>query len=203
MPFSKLSGDHQGDVAHQGDSATSTPPRLKAATMSTLRHVLPIEPLNAGAFRRYGDVIEAGDSAERFTVNQGSATRYHDLAKVDVAAEHGHPVISIFRAQPCDLPLHLRLLERHPIGSQAFVPMGNQPYLVVVAAPDKPLYAEHIHCFRASPGQGVNFARGTWHHPVLPLHSVCDFLVIDRGGPAKLPNCEEHALDELELWIEA
>lgn len=171
--------------------------------MSTRRHVMPIEPLSAEAFRRYGDVIEASDSAEHFTVNQGDATRYHDLATVDVAAEHGHPVISIFRAQPCHLPLRLRLLERHPIGSQAFIPMGSHPYLVVVAAADTPLSAQSIRCFRASPGQGVNFARGTWHHPVLPLHSVCDFLVIDRGGPAKLPNCEEHALDELELWIEA
>ena len=67
--------------------------------MSTRRHVMPIEPLSAGAFRRYGDVIEASDSAEQFTVNQGDATRYHDLATVEVAAEHGHPVISIFRAQ--------------------------------------------------------------------------------------------------------
>lgn len=171
--------------------------------MSTRRHVIPIEPLSVGAFRRYGDVIEASDSAEQFTVNEGNATRYHDLATVDVAAERGHPVISIYRAQPCSFPLRLRLLERHPIGSQAFIPMEKQPYLVIVAAADTPLSAQHIHCFRASPGQGVNFARGTWHYPVLPLHSVCDFLVIDRGGPAKLPNCEELALDELELWIEA
>ncbi|WP_372528888.1 ureidoglycolate lyase [Piscinibacter sp.] len=171
--------------------------------MSTHRHIVPIEPLDAGAFRRYGDVIEASDSAEHFTVDQGAATRYHDLAKVDVAAERGHPVISIFRAQPCRLPLHLRLFERHPIGSQAFVPMQDQPYLVLVAAADTPLHAQHIRCFRASPGQGVNFARGTWHHPVLPLHSVCDFLVIDRGGPARLPNCEEGSVDELELWIQA
>jgi len=171
--------------------------------MSTRRHIVPIEPLSAEAFGRYGDVIEASDSAEHFTVDQGRATRYHDLAKVDVAAEHGHPVISIFRAQPCKLPLRLRLLERHPIGSQAFIPLHISPYLVVVAAGDTPLVAPHIRCFQASPGQGVNFARGTWHHPVLPLHSVCDFLVIDRGGPATLPNCEERALDELELWIEA
>lgn len=172
--------------------------------MSTRRHIMPIEPLSAGVFRRYGDVIEASDSAEQFTVNEGNATRYHDLATVDVAAERGHPVISIYRAQPCNFPLRLRLLERHPIGSQAFIPMGNHPYLVIVAAADTPPSAQHIHCFRASPGQGVNFARGTWHYPVLPLHAVCDFLVIDRGGPSKVPNCEELALDdELELWIEA
>ena len=169
--------------------------------MST--HSVPIEPLDADAFRRYGDVIEASDSAEHFTLDQGRATRYHDLAQVDVAAERGHPVLSIFRAQPCRLPLHLRLLERHPIGSQAFVPLQPHPYLLVVAAADTPLHAQHIRCFRASPGQGVNFARGIWHHPVLPLDSVCDFLVIDRGGPSALPNCEECALDDLELWIEA
>jgi ureidoglycolate lyase len=171
--------------------------------MSTPRRIVPIEPLSADAFRRYGDVIEASDSAEPFAVDQGRATRYHDLARVDVAEQRGHPVMSIFRAQPCKLPLQLRLLERHPIGSQAFIPMGSHSYLVVVAAADMPLDARHIRCFRASPGQGVNFARGTWHHPVLPLQSVCDFLVIDRGGPAMPPNCEECALDDLELWLQA
>jgi ureidoglycolate lyase len=175
----------------------------EVATMSTPRHIMPIEALGAQAFRRYGDVIEASESAEPFSVDESRATRYHDLAKVDVAEQRGHPVVSILRVQPCRLPLQLRLLERHPIGSQAFIPMGSHAYLVVVAAADTPLDAQHIRCFRASPGQGVNFARGTWHHAVLPLHSVCDFVVIDRGGPATPPNCEERALDELDVWIQA
>ena len=87
------------------------------------RQVLTIEPLSSEAFIPFGDVIEASDAARHFPINDGYAERYHDLARVDVASGGGRALINIFRAKPRGLPFELRLLERHPLGSQAFVPL--------------------------------------------------------------------------------
>ena len=160
-----------------------------------------IEPLSGQAFAPFGDVIEVSDSARHFSINAGYAERYHDLARVEVAG--GRPLISIFRARPRTLPMALTLLERHPLGSQAFMPLSRLPYLVVVAPaadatrPD----LSRLRCFLAGPGQGVNYAAGTWHHPLLALQSECDFLVVDRGGAATDHNCDEFALDGLALMV--
>ena len=161
------------------------------------------EPLSAEAFAPFGDVIEVSDSARHFSINAGYAERYHDLARVDVASAGGRPLISIFRARPRTLPLALTLLERHPLGSQAFMPLSRLPYLVVVAPaadatrPD----LSRLRCFLAGPGQGVNYAAGTWHHPLLALQAECDFLVVDRGGAATDHNCDEFPLDGLALMV--
>ena len=169
----------------------------------TPRQVLIPEPLSAEAFKPYGDVIEAGDAALRFGVNRGDALRFHDLAKVDVLAADGRPIISIFRALPHALPLRLTMMERHPLGSQAFVPLGPQPYLVVVSLAGPPPEPAQLRCFLAAPGQGINYARGTWHHPLLALQATSDFLVVDRGGPPLPTNCDEHPLEGPPVWVEA
>ena len=161
------------------------------------------EPLSGQAFAPFGDVIEVSDSARHFSINAGYAERYHDLARVDVASAGGRPLISIFRARPRTLPLALTLLERHPLGSQAFMPLSRLPYLVAVAPaadatrPD----LSRLRCFLAGPGQGVNYATGTWHHPLLALQAECDFLVVDRGGAATDHNCDEFPLDGLALMV--
>jgi ureidoglycolate lyase len=165
------------------------------------RHILTIEPLSAEAFKPFGDVIEASDAARHFPINDGYAERYHDLARVDVASGGGHALINIFRAKPRSLPFQLLMLERHPLGSQAFVPLSPLRYLVVVApAADQP-DASELRCFEAAPGQGVNYARGTWHHPLIALHADCDFLVIDRGGAADDANCDIYTLTGFSFWI--
>jgi ureidoglycolate lyase len=169
----------------------------------TPRHVLTAEPLSAAAFGPYGDVIEAGDAARRYGVNRGDAVRYDDLAKVDVLAAGGRPVVGIFRALPHTLPMQLTVMERHPLGSQAFVPLGSQPFLVVVAPAGPPPLPAQLRSFIAAPGQGINYARGTWHHPLLALGATSDFLVIDRGGPPLPANCDEHALDGVPVWVQA
>ena len=94
-------------------------------------------PLTRAAFAPFGDVIAADAAAHHYPINEGTTERFHDLAKVDVSAAGGRPLISIFRARPRTLPFPLRMLERHPLGSQAFVPLTRLPYLVVVA-PGKP-----------------------------------------------------------------
>ena len=171
--------------------------------MSTSRRQILIETLTAEAFAPFGDVIEVSDRARHFPINQGSTERYHDLARLDVAGSNGHAILSIFRATPRCLPMQLLLLERHPLGSQAFMPLSQLPYLVVVAgAGDQPDLAR-MRCFCAAPIQGVNYARGTWHHPLLALHAASDFLVLDRGGADTDANCDEYPLTDASYWIGA
>jgi ureidoglycolate lyase len=137
------------------------------------------EPLTRAAFAPFGDVIAADESARHYPINGGTTERYHDLANVDVSAEGGRALISIFRAQPRILPFAVAMLERHPLGSQAFVPLTRRPYLVVVAPAEE---ATAMRAFLVKDGIGVSYARGIWHHPLLALEEQSDFLVVDRGG---------------------
>jgi len=152
-----------------------------------MRDLAP-EPLTAEAFAPFGDVIEAGPRAEVIAINYGHTTRFNDLAQIDV--EGGHAIVSIFRGRPLDPP-HLKIFERHPLGSQSFTPLSGRPFLVAVAPPGD-LDPAAIRVFRAGPHQGVNYAKGTWHHYLLPLEAESDFLVIDRAGPGE-------NLDEVEI----
>jgi ureidoglycolate lyase len=148
---------------------------------------LPVEPLTPDAFAPFGEVIEPEAARTAYGVNDGTSQRFHALGHV--TCHGGAPVISIFRAQPRALPFAVAMLERHPRGSQAFMPLSDAPYLVVVAAdPASPPRA-----FLAR-GQGVNFRAGTWHHPLLALERTSDFLVVDREGEDD--NCDEARLGE-------
>ena len=139
------------------------------------------KPLTRESFAPFGDVIET-EGAEEVSINEGTTTRFHDLAKVDTAENGGRPLISIFRGQPRPRPIQLRMMERHLVGSQAFIPLQNRPYLVVVAARNDTVGPEDLHVFRARGNQGVNYHRGVWHHPLLVLEPNSDFLIVDRGG---------------------
>ncbi|MBB3170192.1 ureidoglycolate lyase [Simiduia aestuariiviva] len=154
------------------------------------------QPLTAEAFAPFGDVIEARPDGQHngtvIPINDGYTQRFHDLATIDVAEQNGRPLVSIFRSQPLPLPLQLHKLERHPLASQAFMPLSGEPYLVVVA-PAGDLDPKAIKAFTAKPHQGVNYHRGTWHHFCLALNKPCDFLVIDRGGDGH--NCDEAVLE--------
>ena len=150
------------------------------------------EPLTREAFAPFGDVIEASDAVRHFTINCGNTERYHDLAHID-PGEGGRVIVSIFRGQPRSLPFRVGMMERHPLGSQAFVPMSGRPYLVVVAPAGLAPPASDLRCFVARGDQGVNYGRGVWHHPLLALDTISDFLVIDRSGSAL--NCDEVTLD--------
>jgi ureidoglycolate lyase len=156
--------------------------------MRTLRP----EPLTAAAFAPFGDVIELA-GARQIPINAGTTTRFHDLAAVDVLAEGGRTLINLFRALPRAEPVRLSLMERHPLGSQAFLPLANAPYLVVVAEDDAGRPGA-LRAFISNGWQGVNYARNVWHHPLLALGEVRDFIVVDRGGEGV--NLEEFPLGE-------
>lgn len=168
---------------------------------SPTRRVLLLEPLSAARFAPYGDVIEATPDAPHHGINDGFAERYHDLARIDTARDGGRTLVNIFRTRPRALPLQLSVMEHHRLGSQLFMPLSPQRFIVVVAEAGPVLRAEALKAFVASPGQGVNLARGTWHHPLLALNAGGDFLVIDRGGPGPAEDCVVQALDQQEIWI--
>lgn len=157
---------------------------------------LSIEPLTRAAFAPFGDVIET-QGAKQIPINLGTTMRFHDLAKIDVADEGGRPLVNLFRGQPRTLPFEVTMLERHPLGSQAFVPLTDRPYIVVVA-PAGDLDASKIRAFVTSGWQGVNYAKGVWHHPLIALGEVSDFIVVDRGGDGR--NLNEQNLPE-SLWL--
>jgi len=155
--------------------------------------MLRMEPLTREAFAPFGDVIETA-GARHFPINGGTTERYHDLALIDVSTAGGRPIANLFRAQPRAWPVEIGMMERHPLGSQAFVPLAGARYAVVVA-PAGEFDPAGLRAFWAEAGQGVNYARGVWHHPLLAFGSVSDFLVIDRGGNGE-PNCDEITLAE-------
>ena len=163
-------------------------------------------PLNAENFAPFGDVIEPETAKETRTINDGNTIRFHDLAELTLLTDGGKPLINIFRTTPLALPLKLSMMERHPLSSQAFIPLSNNPYLVVVA-PAGELIESEIKVFRASANQGVNYHPGTWHHYSLALEGISDFLVVDRGaslehaagdkGDPTEDNCDEVKLSQL------
>jgi len=160
-------------------------------------NTLTLEPLTRAAFKPFGDVIEL-DGAQHFPINGGTTERFHDLARVDVGAEEGgRPLINVFRGQPRAQPVEIAMMERHPLGSQAFLPLGVVSYLVVVA-PAGEFDVSRLRAFLTRGWQGVNYARGVWHHPLIVLDVAADFIVVDRGG--KEANCEEtYLLESFQL----
>ena len=147
------------------------------------------EPLTAAAFAPFGEVLEAAGAPDRI-INRGLCGRWHDRARLDFG--DGRAGMSVFLAEARALPYALDLLERHPDGSQAFVPIHANPWLVTVA-PDAGGVPGTPRAFRAGPGQGINLHRGTWHGVLTPLAAPGLFAVVDRIGPGA--NLEEHPLD--------
>ena len=160
---------------------------------------LAVHPLSKPEFAPFGDVVET-DGAELRLINKGSTERFHDLATIDVSDERGEAIVSLFRGRPFPLPIDIAMMERHPLGSQLFYPLAKRPYLAVVA-PDEDGRPGQPRAFFCQPGKGVNYAKNTWHHPLLSLEEVSDFLVIDREGPGS--NLEEYEYQGVCYRIDA
>lgn len=149
-------------------------------------------PLTREAFAPFGDVLDT-DWPNHFPINGGMAERFHDLAPVEAEGPNARVVISIFRGTPYAFPLKLALVERHPFGSQAFMPLGAKPFLIAVCQ-DTPDGPGAPHAFVTAPGQGVSYPRNTWHAVLTPIGEAQDFLIVDRDGDGV--NLEEHLFDE-------
>jgi ureidoglycolate lyase len=157
---------------------------------ATTTRTLTVEPLTAEAFAPWGDVIEATGAS--FPINGGMCDRFHDLARMEFVGEGGRAGISVGWGRPYPLPHAFDLVERHPLGSQAFVPMTEDPFLVIVA-PDEGGRPGRPRVFITAPGQGVNYLRNVWHGVLTPLGRAAPFLIVDRIGPGV--NLEEFRYD--------
>ena len=144
------------------------------------------EPIDPASFSPFGEVLDAAGDPDRL-INRGLCGRWHDRAALDFA--DGRAGVSIFRAEPRSLPYTLDMVERHPEGSQTFLPMTEHPFLVIVA-PDERGRPGTPRAFLTAPHQGVNLRRGTWHGVLTPLRAPGLFAVVDRIGPGA--NLEEH-----------
>jgi ureidoglycolate lyase len=155
---------------------------------------LNLSELTRESFAPFGELITL-DDAEHFPINQGSTERFHALSQVDVGDEGGKPIISLFRGQAFFLPFQLRVMERHPLGSQSFIPITNNStnqYLVIVAPAEcqtKEEIMQKLNAFLVKGFRGVTYAKGVWHHPLISLDQEQDFIVVDRKGPGN--NCDE------------
>ena len=149
---------------------------------------LALERLTPEAFAPFGDVI-APDPARALMINGGTTTRFHELARAEALGEDAGVIISIFRGEPRRFPYTLDMMERHPFGSQSFSPLSQHPFLVVVAE-DQGGVPARPRVFLAAGGQGVNYRVNVWHHPLMAIGTVSDFLVVDRAGPGN--NLEEY-----------
>ena len=145
-----------------------------------------IQPITAEAFAPFGELIDCSGAPDKL-INQGQCGRYHDRAGLDFV--DGWAGLSLFNANPRALPYQLDLVERHPEGSQAFIPMTEHPFLVIVAPNDAGEPGTPL-AFETQPGQAINFHRGTWHGVLTPLHAPGLFAVVDRIGPGD--NLQEH-----------
>lgn len=154
--------------------------------------IITAEPLTREAFAEYGDVLDTGGDSH-YPVNGGKAVRYHDLARVEAEGPNARVLISLFRGAPHEFPLSLKMVERHPFGSQAFMPLSPRPFLVVVChdgdeGPAQP------RAFVTLPGQGVSYPRNAWHGVLTAIGESQDFFVVDRGGDGS--NLEKFFFEE-------
>jgi len=156
---------------------------------------IKIADLTAEAFAPFGDVIDCDGDPDAI-INLGKCGRYHDRAQLDF--DGGSAGISFFKAELRSLPYEFGLLERHPLGSQAFIPMSEDGFLIIVAK-DAHGRPETPQAFLSKPGQGINFHKGTWHGVLTPLSGSGQFAVIDRIGPEN--NLEEILLETPHIVV--
>lgn len=149
------------------------------------------EPLTRDGFKAFGEVLETDGVTAEF-INDGHTRKFGDLAKL-TPGEGGRVQISIYRSDAIELPFRIRSMERHPLGSQAFFPLHDRPFPVVVAMGGGIPRPDAIRIFLSNGRQGVNIFPGVWHHYQLTLEQPSDYIVIDRHGAGE--NCEEILLD--------
>ena len=157
------------------------------------------QPLTSERFAPYGDVIET-TIKRAAAMNAARFDRVDDLCEIEMS-DSGRVAVSIARCRiAASLPHRIDMVERHPLGSQAFVPLTPCRMIVVVAPPEEGVEASDLRAFVSNGRQGINYHRGTWHMPLIAFDAGQEFLIIDRADDA--PNCDEHSLDEPVMLVE-
>ena len=149
--------------------------------MTIMTQTLEIHPLTKAVFAPFGDVIEADPATMRF-INGGTTERFHALSGAEALGDGARVILNLFRGQPRAFPYAIEMMERHPFGSQSFVPLNGRPFLVVVSK-DEDGKPGRPQVFLARGDQGVNYRANVWHYPLMALGQPSDFLIVDRDGP--------------------
>jgi ureidoglycolate lyase len=145
-----------------------------------MKIIINPKPITKENFSKFGDMITTND-IKPLEINNGYAKRFDDIANVDTSKDNGETIISIFSALKRSFPMKIDMMEKHPLGSQAFVPMKETTFLVFVAPKGNKPDLDKIEAFIVPPGMGVNYNPGTWHFPLIATEDM-NFLVVDRKG---------------------
>ena len=162
----------------------------------TERIIKPI-PMTKENFSKFGDMIGT-ENIKPIEINNGYANRFDDIAKIDTANNNGETTISIFSAFKRSFPMKIDMMEKHPLGTQAFIPMKETTFLTLVAPEGKKIEMDKIESFVVPKGKGVNYKTGIWHFPLISTEDM-DFLVVDRKGPGE--NLIVENLDQEEILL--
>jgi len=142
--------------------------------------VIKPKPISKENFKKFGDMITT-DDIKPLEINDGYAKRYDGIANLDAKKDSGESIISIFSALKRSFPMKIDMMEKHPLGSQAFIPMKETTFLAFVAPEaDKP-DLNKVEAFIIPKGVGVNYNAGIWHFPLIATENM-NFLVVDRKG---------------------
>ena len=160
------------------------------------KSIIPKE-ISKENFSKFGDVISI-KGIKHLNINNGYAKRYDDIANLNTSMENGKTTISIFSALKRSFPMKIDMMEKHPLGSQAFIPMKETTFLVLVAPEGTRPNIEKIESFIIPRGIGINYKPGTWHFPLISTENM-DFLVVDRNGPGNNLVVEDLNKEEIIL----
>ena len=139
--------------------------------------------INKTNFSKFGQIIDTSKK-KYFRINNGYAKRYDNLGKINTSLNKGRTIVSIFSAKKRKFPMKVDMMEKHPLGSQAFVPMKETSFLVFVAPKGNKPDLKKIQSFRIPKQTGINLNPGIWHFPLISMKDM-NFLVIDRKGKGK------------------
>jgi len=131
-------------------------------------------------FSSYGDLIST-DDINPMNINEGYAKRFDNLANLDTSKDSGKTIVSIFSALKRTFPMKIHMMEKHPLGTQAFIPMKETTFLAFVAPSGESPEIDKIQSFVIPPKRGINYKPGIWHFPLISTENI-NFLVIDRKG---------------------
>lgn len=168
----------------------------------SVREVLA-RPITEEAFAPFGDVVCAGQSGGR-PANMGTALRTDYCASLESSRPEARPNLAVFRSMAKSLPFDIQLLEKHPCSTQAFLPMVCSRYLVCVAPAlaDESPDLDGLCAFLCGPGQGINYRRGVWHHPILALYGPADFVMLAWEDGGALDCVEYPLLEPVRISVE-
>ena len=163
-----------------------------------MSQALQIKPLTQAGFAPYGDVIES-EGRDSFFINNEMAERFHDLASVTIDGDDGRAIISLVHSKQFDMPRKLDHMENHPLGSQAFIPLDDSPFIVVVGVPGETPDLSQVEGFVTNGKQGINYHAGTWHHVLLTPYAAMRFICVDRAGSGN--NCVDYPIEEAMQYL--